>query len=106
MLKDIYGDKCMLHAMFLCGIIDFLMAGNQLKKMNEKGAKTHPKLKKACKISLESSESLDINLKTIRQVVHNDLNVLNVCATLAPKTLTQDQKDGYKKLLRYIRKVK
>jgi len=43
-------------------------------------------------------DMVNINKETVRQILHDELNMTKVCAKLVPKNLTQDQKDNRKNI--------
>ena len=47
-----------------------------------------------CRLSIRAiSELTNINTESVRQILHDDLGMKNVCAKVVPKILTPEQKE-------------
>jgi hypothetical protein len=44
------------------------------------------------------ADMINIDKETVRQILHNNLNMNKVCAKMVPKILSQDQKDNRKNI--------
>ena len=44
------------------------------------------------------ADMVNTNKETVRQILHDELNMSKVCAKLVPKNLSQEQKDNRKEI--------
>lgn len=51
------------------------------------------------------AEMVNIDKETVRQILHNQLNMTKVCAKMVPKNLSQEQKDGRQQICTDVLKL-
>ena len=106
--KDVYGDNLMsrscvfeLHKRFSVGreeVEDDWHPGHpSTSKSDQKIQKISEIVCKDWCLSVRMiADMVSINRETVRQILHNELNIQKVCAKLVLKNLTEEQKDNRK----------
>lgn len=108
LLKEVYEDTCMSRAMVFMWHKRFSGGREAVEDDEREGrpstSKTDENVEKITEIIRKDrrlsvrmlAEMVNINRETVRQILHNELNMQKVCAKMVPKNLTQDQKDARK----------
>jgi AraC-like DNA-binding protein len=62
-------------------------------RTEENITKIHQIVCENCRLTLRSTaEQVNINRKTVRKILNEDLHICEACAKMAPKELTKEQK--------------
>jgi transposase len=108
LLTDVYGDSVMSrprvfewHKRFREGreeVEDKQRVGRPCSsKTDDKILKINEIVRNDRRLSIPKiAEMVNINKETVRQILHDNLNMTKVCAKMVPKNLSLEQKDGKK----------
>ncbi|KAL4149713.1 hypothetical protein QTP88_003590 [Uroleucon formosanum] len=68
-------------------------------KTNDNISKINEIVRKDRRLSIRMiAEMVNIDKETVRQILHDELNMTKVCAKMVPKNLTLEQKDGRRQI--------
>ena len=105
MLTEVYGDQCLSRTQFFEWFKMFKegreYVGDDPKSGRPSTAKTQEYVEKVARIvrgdrrlSIRAiSELTNINMESVRQILHEDLGMKKVCAKVVTKILTPEQKE-------------
>jgi len=104
-LTEVYGDQCLSRSQVFERIKKFKegkeYVGDDPKSGRPSTAKTQENVEKVARIVRgerrlsirEISELTNINKESVRQNMHDDLGMKNVCAKVVPKILTPSKRN-------------
>ena len=104
LLREVYGDQYLSRTQVFEWFKKFMEGredvGNDPKSGRPSTAKAQKNVEKVARIfrgdrrlSIQaSSELININKESVRQILHDDLDMKKVCAKVLPKILTPEQK--------------
>lgn len=107
-LKEVFGDNAMSRARVFEWHKRFYEGREEVEDDERPGrpvtVRSEENVQKVCEIVRKDrrlsirmiGDMLNINKETVRQILHDELNMKKVCAKLVPKNLTQEQKDNRK----------
>ncbi|KAL4126402.1 hypothetical protein QTP88_010624 [Uroleucon formosanum] len=110
LLTEVYGDSVLSrprvfewHKRFREGreeVEDNQRVGRPCSsKTNDNISKINEIVRKDRRLSIRMiAEMVNIDKETVRQILHDELNMTKVCAKMVPKNLTLEQKDGRRQI--------
>ena len=105
LLKKVYGDECLSHTEVFKWFKRFKEGKEEIRDDQCPGrpstSKTDANIKIVSEIVRQNrrlsiravAELININKKTVRQILHNNFNIKKVCSKMVPRLLTPEQKE-------------
>ena len=105
LLKKVYGDECPSHTQVFKWFKRFKERreeiGDDQRPSNPSTSKTDANNEKVSEIVRQNrclniravAELMNIDKKTVRQILHNNFNMKKVCLKMVPRLLTLEQKE-------------